>query len=95
MQTYTLTSVVLLMFLVGAVSTYTYRCALGGTCWATFVLGTLIFATMMTFFSDEFFAQVTFMAKMAFLSTAIYFMPPLRRSVRAADRELAQEGGSV
>jgi oligosaccharide repeat unit polymerase len=95
MQTYTLTSVVLLMFLVGAVSTYTYRSALGGTCWATFVLGTLIFATMMTFFSDEFFAQITFMAKMAFLSTAVYFMPPLRRSIRATDRELAQEGSSV
>lgn len=95
MQTYTLTSIVLLMFLVGAVSTYVYRCAIGGACWATFILGTLIFATLMTFFSDEFFAQVTFMAKMAILSTAIYFMPPLRSSLRAEHRELPQEGISV
>jgi oligosaccharide repeat unit polymerase len=95
MQTYTLTSIVLLMFLVGAVSTYVYRCAIGGACWATFILGTLIFATLMSFFSDEFFAQVTFMAKMAILSTGIYFLPPLRSSVSAEHRELTQEGASA
>lgn len=95
MQTYTLTSIVLLMFLVGGVSTYVYRCAIGGTCWAMFVLGTLIFATLMTFFSDEYFAQFTFMVKMTVLSTGIYFLPPLRSSARAEDRELPREEVSV
>jgi hypothetical protein len=32
----------------------------------------------MTFFSDEFFAQITFMIKMVFFSTLIYFLPPLK-----------------
>ena len=95
MQSYTLTSIVLLMLLVGGVSTYVYRCAIGGTCWATFILGTLIFATLMTFFSDEFFAQVTFMAKMAIFSTCVYFMPPLRSAIPAEHRELPQEGISA
>jgi oligosaccharide repeat unit polymerase len=78
MQTDSMAGVVYLMFVVGLLSTYTYRCAIGGSCWAVFILGTLIFCTLMTFFSDEFFAQITFMGKMAFFSTVIYFLPPLR-----------------
>jgi oligosaccharide repeat unit polymerase len=82
MQTYTAEGVVWLMLAVGFVSTWVYRCAINGCCWAIFVAGTLIFATLMTFFSDEYFAQTTFMLKMAVLSSLVYFLPPFRRTVR-------------
>lgn len=78
MQTDSVAGVVYLMFAVGLLSTYTYRCAIGGSCWAVFILGALIFSTLMTFFSDEFFAQITFMLKMALFSTSVYFLPPLK-----------------
>ena len=78
MQTDSMAGVVYLMFAVGLLSTYIYRCAIGGSCWAVFILGALIFSTLMTFFSDEFFAQITFMLKMALFSTSIYFLPPLK-----------------
>ena len=78
MQTDSMAGVVYLMFAVGLLSTYAYRCAIGGSCWAVFILGALIFSTLMTFFSDEFFAQITFMLKMALFSTSIYFLPPLK-----------------
>jgi len=78
MQTDSMAGVVYLMFAVGFLSTYVYRCAIGGSCWAVFILGALIFSTLMTFFSDEFFAQITFMLKMAIFSTSIYFLPPLK-----------------
>ena len=78
MQTDSIAGVIYLMFAVGLLSTYTYRCAIAGSCWAVFILGTFIFCTLMTFFSDEFFAQITFMLKMSFFATSIYFVPPLK-----------------
>jgi oligosaccharide repeat unit polymerase len=78
MQTDSIAGVIFLMFAVGLLTTYTYRCAIAGSCWAVFILGALIFSTLMTFFSDEFFAQITFMMKMALFSTSIYFLPPLK-----------------
>jgi oligosaccharide repeat unit polymerase len=95
MQTDSIAGVVYLMFAVGLLSTYTYRCAIGGSCWAVFILGALIFSTLMTFFSDEFFAQITFMLKMALFSTSVYFLPPLKSFHMRGEDQLRVPGNPV
>jgi oligosaccharide repeat unit polymerase len=66
-----------LMFLVGFLSTYVYRCAIHGSCWAVFTLGAFVYATVMTVFSEEYFAQVMFWIKAGGVSTLVYFTPSL------------------
>jgi oligosaccharide repeat unit polymerase len=83
MQSNSATAVVLLMALVGTVSTYVFRKAIGGTCWAVFAHGAFVFCTIMTIFSDEFFSQITFVLKVGILSTAVYFLPRLTDRVPA------------
>ena len=70
--------VVVLMFLVGSLSVYVYRNALKGNCWAVFTVGAFVYATVMTIFSEEYFAQIMFWVKAGLLSTLVYFTPPLR-----------------
>jgi oligosaccharide repeat unit polymerase len=65
------------MFLVGFLSTYVYRCAIYGNCWAVFTLGAFIYATIMTIFSEEFFAQIMFWIKAGGFATLVYFGPRL------------------
>ena len=64
-----------LMFLVGFLSAYVYRSAIRGNCWAVFMLGAFVYATIMTIFSEEFFAQITFWVKAGGISTLVYFAP--------------------
>ncbi len=64
-----------LMFLMGFLSAYVYRCALHGNCWAVFTLGAFVYATVMTIFSEEYFAQIMFWIKAGGLSTLVYFAP--------------------
>jgi len=71
-----------LMFLVGFLSTYVYRCAIHGSCWAVFTLGAFVYATVMTVFSEEYFAQVMFWVKAAVVSTLVYFTPNLTQGLR-------------
>jgi oligosaccharide repeat unit polymerase len=71
-----------LMFLVGFLSTYVYRCAIHGSCWAVFTLGAMVYATVMTVFSEEYFAQVMFWIKAGALSTLVYFTPSLTQGLR-------------
>jgi oligosaccharide repeat unit polymerase len=66
-----------LMFLVGFLSTYVYRCAIHGSCWAVFTLGAFVYATVMTVFSEEYFAQAMFLVKAGGVSTLVYFTPSL------------------
>jgi oligosaccharide repeat unit polymerase len=68
-----------LMFLVGSLSTYVYRCAIHGNCWAVFTLGAFVYATVMTIFSEEFFAQIMFWIKAGGVSTLVYFAPSITR----------------
>jgi oligosaccharide repeat unit polymerase len=63
------------MFFVGLLSTYVYRCALRGSCWAVFTIGAFVYATAMTVFSEEYFAQIMFWVKAGALSTLVYFGP--------------------
>lgn len=63
------------MFLAGLLSTYVYRCALHGSCWAVFTIGAFVYATAMTVFSEEYFAQIMFWVKAGALSTLVYFGP--------------------
>jgi oligosaccharide repeat unit polymerase len=72
-----------LMFLVGFLSTYVYRCAIHGNCWAVFTLGAFVYATVMTIFSEEFFAQIMFWIKAGGVSTLVYFAPSITRHARA------------
>jgi oligosaccharide repeat unit polymerase len=72
-----------LMFLMGFLSAYVYRCAIRGHCWAVFTLGAFVYATIMTIFSEEFFAQITFWLKAGGISTLIYFAPSLTQHARA------------
>jgi oligosaccharide repeat unit polymerase len=74
-----MSGVIGLMFLVGLLSVYVYRNALKGNCWAVFTVGAFVYATVMTIFSEEYFAQVMFSAKAGLLSSLVYFAPPLRR----------------
>lgn len=71
-----------LMFLVGFLSTYVYRCAIHGSCWAVFTLGAFVYATVMTVFSEEYFAQVMFWIKAGGVSTLVYFTPSLTQRLR-------------
>jgi len=71
-----------LMFLAGFLSTYVYRCAIHGSCWAVFTLGAFVYATVMTVFSEEYFAQVTFWIKAGGVSTLVYFTPSLTQRLR-------------
>ena len=70
-----------LMFLVGLLSTWVYRCAIHGHAWAVFTLGAFVYATVMTIFSEEYFAQIMFWVKAATLSSLVYFTPSLRNQV--------------
>ena len=69
--------VIALMLFTGFLSAYVYRCALHGSCWAVFTLGVFTYATVMTVFSEEFFAQVTFCLKAAAFPTLVYFAPSI------------------
>jgi oligosaccharide repeat unit polymerase len=80
--------VIVLMFLMGFLSTYVYRCALHGSCWAIFTLGAFVYATAMTVFSEEFFAQITFWVKAGSLSTLVYFTPGLAGRTRSRRMEI-------
>jgi oligosaccharide repeat unit polymerase len=66
-----------LMFLMGFLSTYVYRRAIHGSCWAVFTLGAFVYATIMTVFSEEYFAQVMFWIKAGGVSTLVYFTPSI------------------
>jgi oligosaccharide repeat unit polymerase len=72
-----MTGVIKLMFLVGFLSAYVYRCAIHGHCWAVFTLGAFVYATVMTIFSEEYFAQIMFWIKAGAISTVVYFAPSL------------------
>jgi oligosaccharide repeat unit polymerase len=74
--------VIVLMFLMGFLSVYVYRCAIHGNCWAVFTLGAFVYATVMTIFSEEYFAQIMFWVKAGSLSTLVYFTPEITRSRR-------------
>jgi hypothetical protein len=80
------------MFLVGFLSTYVYRCAIRGNCWAVFTLGAFVYATVMTIFSEEYFAQIMFWIKAGAVSTMVYFAPniTLRGRPRSTDRDVAE-----
>ena len=87
-----LPGVIGLMFLVGFLSAYVYRCALYGNCWAVFTLGAFVYATVMTIFSEEYFAQIMFWIKAAALSTMVYFGPSVaRRPSRSTLRDVPEE----
>jgi oligosaccharide repeat unit polymerase len=81
-----------LMFLVGFLSAYVYRCAVRGKCWAVFTLGAFIYATVMTIFSEEYFAQIMFWVKAGAVPTLVYFAPniTLRGRLRSTDRGESQ-----
>jgi oligosaccharide repeat unit polymerase len=78
-----------LMFLVGFLSAYVYRCAIRGKCWAVFTLGAFVYATVMTIFSEEYFAQIMFWVKAGAVPTLVYFAPniTLRGHPRSTDKE--------
>jgi hypothetical protein len=71
------------MFLVGFLSAYVYRCAIHGNCWAVFTLGAFVYATVMTIFSEEYFAQIMFWIKAGAVSTLVYFAPRITRRTRS------------
>ncbi len=81
-----------LMFLVGFLSAYVYRCAIGGKCWAVFTLGAFVYATVMTIFSEEYFAQIMFWIKAGAFPTMVYFAPSitLRSDQRSTDRDVPE-----
>jgi oligosaccharide repeat unit polymerase len=80
--------VIVLMFLMGSLSTYVYRCALHGSCWAVFTLGAFVYATAMTVFSEEYFAQIMFWIKAGALSTLVYCTPGLTGRTRSRWTEI-------
>jgi hypothetical protein len=57
-----------------------------------FTVGAFVYATIMTIFSEEFFAQIMFWIKAGALSTLVYFAPALgdRNPVRRADVDVLQ-----
>jgi oligosaccharide repeat unit polymerase len=79
-----------LMFFVGFLSAYVYRCAIHGSCWAVFTLGAFVYATIMTIFSEEYFAQVTFWVKAGTVATIVYFAPRIRESVIPRWKDIGQ-----
>jgi oligosaccharide repeat unit polymerase len=76
-----------LMFLVGFLSTYVYRCAIRGSCWAVFTLGAFVYATIMTVFSEEYFAQVMFWVKAGGVSTLVYLTPSITHHLRRREAQ--------
>jgi oligosaccharide repeat unit polymerase len=74
-----MSGVLSLMFLVGFLSAYVYRCAVHGHCWAVFTLGAFVYATVMTIFSEEYFAQIMFWIKAGGAATIVYFAPGISR----------------
>ena len=76
--------VIKLMFLVGFISAYVYRSAIRGDCWAVFTLGAFVYATVMTIFSEEYFAQIMFWIKAGALCTMVYFTPGITRRMRTS-----------
>jgi oligosaccharide repeat unit polymerase len=74
-----MSGVLSLMFLVGFLSAYVYRCAIHGHCWAVFTLGAFVYATVMTIFSEEYFAQIMFWIKAGGAATIVYFTPGISR----------------
>jgi oligosaccharide repeat unit polymerase len=82
--------VVTLMFLVGFLSTYVYRCAIHGNCWAVFTLGAFVYATAMTIYSEEYFAQIMFWVKAATISTLVYFIPAITQGTRSRWTQLGE-----
>jgi hypothetical protein len=48
-----------------------------------FTLGAFVYATVMTIFSEEYFAQIMFWIKAAGISTLVYFAPSITHPVRA------------
>jgi hypothetical protein len=75
---------------VGFLSAYVYRCAIRGKCWAVFTLGAFVYATVMTVFSEEYFAQIMFWVKAGAVPTIVYFAPSitLRGHARSMDRDV-------
>jgi oligosaccharide repeat unit polymerase len=73
-----------LMFVMGFLSAYVYRCAIHDSCWAVFTLGAFVYATVMTVFSEEYFAQIMFWIKAGALSTLVYFTPNILPSISRA-----------
>ena len=73
-----------LMFLMGFISVYVYRSALQGSCWAVFTLGAVTYATVMTIFSEEYFAQIMFWVKAGVLSTLVYCAPAITATAMRA-----------
>jgi oligosaccharide repeat unit polymerase len=86
-----------LMFLVGFLSAYVYRCAIRGNCWAVFTLGAFVYATVMTIFSEEYFAQIMFLVKAGAIPTLVYFAPTisLRGRQRSIDRDVPEPQSCV
>ena len=80
--------VIWLMGTVGFLACYVYRCAIHGSTWAVFTAGAFIFATLMTIFSEEFFAQVMFWAKAATVSTLVYHLPSIRFGPQSRPAEI-------
>ena len=74
--------VIVLRFLVGFFSAYVYRCALRGNCWAVFTVGAFVYATVMTIFSEGYFAQIMFWIKAGVLSTLVYFAPSITNRIQ-------------
>ncbi len=85
-----LAGVSVLMFLLGFLSVYVYRCAIHGKCWAVFTLGAFVYATVMTIFSEEYFAQIMFWVKASAISSLVYLTPSITRRIRPRWRELGE-----
>jgi oligosaccharide repeat unit polymerase len=77
-----------LMLFVGFLSTYVYRHAIYGSCWAVFCVGAFVFATAMTIFSEEYFAQIMFWVKAGATSSLVYFSPRLAAMGRSRWTEM-------
>jgi oligosaccharide repeat unit polymerase len=90
-----MTGVVGLMFLVGFLSAYVYRCAIRGNCWAVFTLGAFVYATVMTVFSEEYFAQIMFWVKAGAVPTLVYFAPNITLGGRARSTDGDLPGGRL
>ena len=56
------------------------------------MLGAFVYATVMTVFSEEYFAQIMFWIKAGVLSTIVYFGPSIiqRRPSRSTDTDVLE-----
>ena len=84
-----------LMFLVGFLSAYVYRCAIQGKCWAVFTLGAFVYATVMTVFSEEYFAQIMFWVKAGAVPTMVYFAPNISLPGHPRAKRSGCSGGPI